>query len=83
MCTKFEENQTTRRVTLNSLRFGAKEKKKKKKNTKKMRRLLRTNISRTAGTISFKFGMEGGIYVEHKIYKFGGNRHSSFEDTGG
>ena len=55
----------------------------RKKNTKKIGRLLRTNISRTPDAISFKFGMQGGVYVEHKIYKFGKNRRDSFRDTDG
>ena len=78
MCAKFEGNRTTRRVPLRGLKLFAVWCEEEKKNTKKIGRLLNTNISRTTGAISFKFSMEGGVYVEHKIYKFGRNRLDSF-----
>ena len=36
------------------------------------------NISWNAGTINVKFGMQGEVYVEHNICKFGRNPLSSF-----
>ena len=82
MCAKFQENRSTRRLSLRDFKLFAvwcEE----EKNTKKMRQLLRASISQTAGTISFKFRMEGGVYVGHKIYKFRRNRRDGFQDTRG
>ena len=56
MCNKFEGNRSTRTVRF----FGV-----KKKNTKKIKTILRMNISRTDSVIPFKFGMRGGVYIEH------------------
>ena len=68
MSTKFEENRSTIRLLLCDFKLlvaWCKEENINKKN----QRHLRANISQTAGAISFKFGLEGRAYVEHKICK--------------
>ena len=50
----------------------------RKRKSEKIICCLRMNISRIAGSIFFKFGMDGGVYEEHKIYKFRRNRINHF-----
>ena len=69
-------------------KIGAKKKKKKKKkkekkNVKKMGQFLEAYILHTTNPISFKFDMQGHVYVEHKICKFGRNPPGSLRDTRG
>ena len=52
-------------------------------NVKKIGQFLEVYILHTTNAISFKFVMQGLVYVEHKIYKYGRNPPSGLRDTRG
>ena len=80
-CSKFEGNQSTRRLSLVPLKLFLK--RCKEENMKKIGQFSGTNISWTAVLIFLKLCKLGCVYGGHKICKFGRNQLSSYRDIMG